>query len=186
MKLFAFTRESPRTNNDGKSQENRIKLACKYLSQIKQLPKVDCPIPRFGAVNVSRDSVLSCSTAHKLFYAVKHVNNTECVFVIITLLLQIGVEYKKIMLFYFMLMKCHPKVKLIVIDEWALDLPSSTMALSTYHACLSSLDVEMSHRNPSATMAVSDEHRDLKEEVAAQALILKRRWINAKCLPDEI
>jgi hypothetical protein len=185
-KIFAFTRESPYTNNNGDSQDRRIILACNHLWQIGELPKIDNRIPRFDGLGESRGRVLSCSTTHELFNAVMRVEKAECVFVIITSLLRIGKEYGKIMMFYAVLMKCHPKVKLIVIDEWALDLPSSAMALSTYHASLRSLEAEVSHRNPGATMPVSDEHRDLKEEVAAQALILKRQWINAKCLPEEI
>ena len=182
-KIFAFTRESPYTTN-GESQDRRIVLVCEYLSQIEELPKVDRPIPRFDGLNTSRNRVLSCSTTLKLFNAVQQVDKAECVFVIITSLLRIGFEYGKIMMFYAVLMKCHPKVKLIVIDEWALDLPSSAKALSTYHASLRSLEVKQV--NPAKGMPVSDEHRDLKEEVAAQALILKRQWINAKCLPEEI
>jgi hypothetical protein len=182
-KIFAFTRESPYTTN-GESQDRRIVLVCEYLSQIEELPKVDRPIPRFDGLNTSRNRVLSCSTTLKLFNAVQQVDKAECVFVIITSLLRIGFEYGKIMMFYAVLMKCHPKVKLIVIDEWALDLPSSAKALSTYHASLRSLEVKQV--NPAKGMPVSDEHRDLKEEVAAQAFILKRRWKNAKCLPEEI
>ena len=183
-KIFAFTRESPNTNNNGESQDRRIILACKHLWQIGALPEIDNPIPRFDGLGESRDRVLPCSTTHELFNAVKRVSKAECVFVIITSLLRIGIEYGKIMIFYAVLMKCHPKVKLIVLDEWALDLPSSAKALSTYHASLRSLEVKQV--NPAKGMPVSDEHRDLKEEVAAQALILKRQWINAKCLPEEI
>lgn len=185
-KIFAYTRESPNTNNDGQSQEDRILLACEYLSQNDVLPKVDRPVPRFDGLGESRDRVLYCSTTHELFRAVQQVDKAECVFIMVTSLLRIGNEVMNIMMFYYMLMKCHAKVKLIVIDEWALDLPSSAMALSTYHASLRSLEAEVSHVNPGRSMPVSDEHRDLQEEVTAQALILKGRWKNAKCLPDEI
>ena len=183
-KVFCFTRESPRTNNDGKSQVDRIELAYECLTQMDVLPRLDGPIPRYNAHGDVRNCVLSSSVVHELFNAIKLIDKAECVVVLITSLLRIGTEFKKIMLFYYMLMECHPKVQLLFIDEYGLDLTGSARALSKYHASLRNMEVN--HINPGASMTVSDEDRDLQKEVTDQASRLKKEWKNANSLPDEI
>ena len=183
-KIFSFTRESPGTNNDGESQKRRIVMGYEYLVQMNILPRMDGKIPNFDAFGDNRYCVLSSPATHNLFHAVQQVNKAESVFVLITSLLRIGVEFKNIMLFHFWLMECHPKVQLLVIDEWGLDMPTSAMALATYHASLNS--TALIRMNPGAFLSVSDEHGDLQKEVGTQALMLKQSWKIAKCLPDEI
>jgi hypothetical protein len=175
-KVFAFTRESPGTNNNGDSQEQRIVLAYKYLSNAGVVPKTDCPIPRFDAQGVSRDCVLSSPVFYKLMKEIKLVSRAECIFVFVTSILRIGVEFNKIMLFYFMLRHSHPKLQMIFLDEYGLDIPSCANALSKYHASLHGMKVK--HVNPAASLQVSDKDVDLHNSVKVSAKLLKHSWNN--------
>ena len=83
-KIFAFTRESPYTVNDGSSQEHQIKLAYIYLTQMNALLTIGGDILCIDAHDSSRYSPFVCKHTQNLFSKIKDVNEAENVFVFVT------------------------------------------------------------------------------------------------------
>jgi hypothetical protein len=184
-KIFAFTRESPRTGNKGNSQANRIELAQEYLTRMGELPRIEGKTPWFNAQEGSRYSLFDCPEVSKLFIEISKVDKAEDVVVLVSSLDRIGVEFLDIVLFHQTLMKSHPRVRLIVIDEFGQDIMSSAFALSKYNTSPRK-SFDASHHTAHTSFQVSKVDMNLQNYVTKQASKLVDVWCAAESMPDEI
>jgi hypothetical protein len=183
-KILAFTRESPGTDNRGNSQANRIELAKEYLTRMGELPKVKGKTPWFNAEKGSRYSLLECPEVCKLFIEISNVDKDKNVVVLISSLDRIGIEFLDIMVFHTILMKSHPRLRLIVIDEYALDITSSALALSKCNNARK--DFDATHKTAHTSFQVSKDDMDLQSNITYEAGKLVDEWCSVESIPGEI
>ena len=187
MKIHAFMRESPDTNNDGTAQKLLIEMCCEYLVKQKVFPNsVIGSVEYFDGQGGDRHKLVDCQAFHKLCSRINQTDKTNSIVMMIASLNRIDVDYNKILWAEATIKASHPNIILIPLTEYGFNTDSAAKILSKYHQEL--IDTNKYHGRKKSCQIDHCVGADLlmRTKIEEASRCLSNKWRQDKSLPQSV